>query len=200
MVFKSKEGVAVETVVFNGKRYNRYPESSNAAHRRYFSRSGARLHRDVWIHHNGVIPDGHHVHHIDGDTGNNDIANLKCLPARQHRDEHKAELSARNKSDRQLRHLESIRGKAAEWHSSAEGVAWHKKHVAESLAKAWSKPKVYPELAFNCKWCGKQGTAKVARKVLCGSSCQTAESKFRLGKSSHEHPYHAASVRSNGSK
>jgi hypothetical protein len=39
---------------------------------------------------------------------------------------------------------------------------------------------------------------KIARKKFCGSTCQTAESKFRLGKSRTEHPYHAARVRPDG--
>lgn len=186
----------VETVEFNGRKYRRYPESQNPTHRKYFGRAGARLHRDVWIYHNGSIPDGHHIHHIDGDTGNNDISNLECIPASDHRAEHKDELLHRNKSERQLRHLNDIRVKATEWHKSDEGREWHKQHVMESLAKAWGKPRDYPEIKMQCHWCGGEMVGKTARRRFCKSACQTAESKFRLGKSSYEHPYHAARVRS----
>ena len=45
----------------------------------YFQRKGRRLHRAVWEHHNGKIPNGYHVHHKDGDRNNNDISNLELL-------------------------------------------------------------------------------------------------------------------------
>lgn len=197
MGFKAK-GVVVETVVFNGRRYNRYPESDNPPHRRYFSRSGARLHRDVWIHHNGPIPEGMHIHHIDGDTSNNDISNLACVSRAEHWAEHRASHSAANKSEKQLAHLGRIRGKASEWHRSEEGKAWHREHAKASLAKTWGVPRVYEETAFNCVWCGKEALRKSPRRMFCGAGCQTAESKFRLGKTRYEHPYHASCVRPDG--
>lgn len=190
MVFKKKLGVVVEVVEFNGRKYRRYPESPNPAHRRYFGRAGHRLHRDVWEFHHGPIPDGMHIHHIDGDTGNNDISNLECVPERDHREHH---WSA-PRSERQRLHLESIRDKASEWHKSEEGRAWHREHAKRSLAKTWGKPREFPELRLKCVWCGTDMVGKIARKKFCGSTCQTAESKFRLGKSRTEHPYHAARV------
>lgn len=42
------------------------------------------LHRDVWTHHNGPIPDGWDVHHRDHDKTNNDPANLEALPKDEH--------------------------------------------------------------------------------------------------------------------
>jgi hypothetical protein len=44
----------------------------------------SRKARQVWIKHKGVIPDGYHIHHIDGDPMNNDITNLACLSLKQH--------------------------------------------------------------------------------------------------------------------
>ena len=193
MAFKST-GIKVESVVFNGRKYNRYPESSNPAHRRYFARSGHRLHRDVWIYHNGPIPKGMHIHHIDGNTANNDISNLACVTRREHWEEHREEATARSRSPEQLKHLERIRSSAAAWHRSPEGIEWHKQHAQTSLSKAWAKPRVYVESPFNCKWCGKEDMRKSLRKEFCGSACQTAESRFRLGKSRYQHPYHASCV------
>ena len=191
----SKRGVVCETIIFNGKTYNRYPESPNPAHRRYFARAGARLHRDVWIFHNGPIPDGMHIHHIDGNTANNDISNLACVTRKEHWKEHAAEYSARNKSPEQLAHLESVRSKAAEWHRSEEGRAWHQEHAKRSIAKTWGKPREYSEMPFRCSWCGKDGIRKSPKRLFCGAACQTAESRFRLGKSSYQHPHHASCVR-----
>jgi len=197
MAFK-KLGVNVETIVFDGKRYNRYPDSNNPAHRRYFARAGKRLHRAVWEYHNGAIPQGMHVHHIDGDTTNNDISNLECITRREHWDEHRAEFAERGRTDKQLQHLESIRPKASEWHRSEEGRAWHREHAKNSLAKTWSAPRIYEEFEIVCKWCGAVVMAKSKRKLFCCPTCQNAESRFRLGESSYEHPHHGSRVRHNG--
>ena len=125
MPFKST-GIIVESIVFNGRKYNRYPESDNPAHRKYFARAGHRLHRDVWIYHNGPIPEGMHIHHIDGNTANNDISNLACVTRREHWAEHRAKISEWNRRPEQLEHLAQIRGSSAAWHKSPEGQAWHK--------------------------------------------------------------------------
>jgi hypothetical protein len=42
------------------------------------------LHRYVWEKHNGKIPKGYDIHHLDGDKTNNDISNLECLPKPEH--------------------------------------------------------------------------------------------------------------------
>lgn len=42
------------------------------------------LHRDVWRHFRGAIPDGYDIHHIDHDKSNNTIDNLQCLPKAEH--------------------------------------------------------------------------------------------------------------------
>lgn len=41
-------------------------------------------HRLVWEGVNGPIPEGYDIHHIDGDTYNNDIDNLECLSHSDH--------------------------------------------------------------------------------------------------------------------
>lgn len=198
MAFK-KLGVVVESVVFNGRRYNRYPESNNPSHRKYFARAGKRLHRDVWEHYKGVIPAGMHIHHIDGDTANNDIGNLECISRDEHWGHHKEQTSKRSQTPEHLEHLNRIRPQASEWHKSDEGRAWHREHAKASLAKTWGKPKSYYPAPYKCVWCGFDGIAKVPeRKKFCSPTCQNAESKFRLGKTSSQHPYHASCVRPDG--
>ena len=39
----------------------------------------------VWEKHYGKIPDGHQIHHIDGDKKNNDISNLQLVTALEHK-------------------------------------------------------------------------------------------------------------------
>lgn len=129
MAFKPNPDVVSEVIVFNGYRYRRYPNSSNPAHRKYFARAKHRLHRDVWEFHNGVVPDGHDIHHIDGNTLNNDISNLQCIDEKAHYAEHREELRSRNTSPRQLAHLAKIRHMTKAWHASEEGRAWHKQNA-----------------------------------------------------------------------
>lgn len=47
-------------------------------------RPSVYLHRVVWQDANGPIPEGHHIHHIDRDRGNNSLENLEAVPAREH--------------------------------------------------------------------------------------------------------------------
>jgi hypothetical protein len=42
------------------------------------------LHRIVWLHLRGAIPERHQIHHIDGDSRNNRLSNLVCLSAGEH--------------------------------------------------------------------------------------------------------------------
>jgi hypothetical protein len=42
------------------------------------------MHRYVWEKHNGPIPEGYEVHHIDHDRANNDISNLEIYTKSDH--------------------------------------------------------------------------------------------------------------------
>ena len=107
-------------IIYNGIAYNKSPG------RLYYSPSGGliakgypALHRQVWIDGNGPIPDGMHVHHIDGDHDNNDPSNLRIISASEH-----ARLHYREREP-------SIRARLAEWRESAEG----KRTLAENGRK-----------------------------------------------------------------
>lgn len=200
MGFKSKDGTVVETVIFNGYKYNRYPESTNPAHRRYFGRAGHRLHRDVWVFYNGPIPEGHQIHHVDENTANNDISNLECLSFKHHRAEHHDQYVERGRSPEQLTHLRKARYKATDWHKSEEGRAWHRDVCAKHLDKARANKRIGDARPIRgtrqCKWCGTEFEFREPRKTICSSACQTAKSKYVTGKTSKTNPYFASRLQS----
>ena len=47
-------------------------------------RSTRQAARRLWERMRGPIPEGHHIHHIDGDYTNNVIENLACLSSSEH--------------------------------------------------------------------------------------------------------------------
>lgn len=166
MGFPSKAGVVKESVYFNGYKYNRYPEAKKLAHRRYFTKAGGGLlHRHVWEFHHGEIPAGHHIHHKDGDFSNNDISNLECLAAEKHWGEHKEDRSANAKRPERLAHLEAIRPSAAAWHSTPEGLEWHR----QNSIKSWANR---PMVKHICKECGTEfESRKTSRVYFCSGKC-----------------------------
>ena len=156
-------------VVFNGKTYKRNAKSKyyfEATTRNKDRRNAQQLHRAVWEHYNGAIPEGWHVHHIDGDIDNNDISNLACMPASEHLSLH-ARQSRKSAVyvERQKEALKVAREKAKEWHKSEAGHEWHKKHVAESIAKSYSK-----KVDCVCGFCGKEFKGHPSSKY-CSQSC-----------------------------
>lgn len=42
------------------------------------------LHQDIWEDAYGPIPEGHDIHHKDGDKTNNTLSNLECLAKADH--------------------------------------------------------------------------------------------------------------------
>ena len=61
---------------FNGITYRQMKDKHFAA--------SPKLHRVVWQYYNGEIPDGYHIHHIDGKPRNNTVNNLQCLSREAH--------------------------------------------------------------------------------------------------------------------
>lgn len=166
-------------VVFNGETYVRNPKS-----RYYFKhtthnadRQGTiQLHRAVWEYYNGKIPEGWQVHHVDGDIDNNEISNLRCMPAREHLSQH-AEKNSQN-PEYVKRRLDSIK-KAAEsakrWHSTQEGKEWHRKHAAESIGKVRENRQ-----KKTCGFCGSEFEG-LPWSRYCSQSCQEKARRRRIG-------------------
>jgi hypothetical protein len=85
-----------ETVEFRGLQFHRYPYSKFRVKREYYrhGQRGILLHRAVWEYHNGPIPKGMAIHHIDGNADNNAIENLECVDYHIHGAFHAGEASA----------------------------------------------------------------------------------------------------------
>lgn len=160
----------VETTKWNGKIYRRYPNSKNISDRRYFQRMGknrpSRLHRDVWEHTHGPIPEEHHIHHIDGDTSNNDISNLECVSPAEHAKRH---AWSDERRERHKKHLDRIRHKTKAWHASPEGIAKHREIGAMAYKNFVPTPKPceHCEAIFSPKAIGNKDR-------FCSNSCKSA--------------------------
>lgn len=129
-----------------------------------------RAHVYVWESHNGPVPKGYSVHHIDKDTSNNTLENLTLLSYSEHSSMHALEHSAESRE----RLEEIVRPKAIEWHKSDEGSEWHKQHYANCAQQIWSEP-----VTKTCEICGKEYTtnhASMHKSRFCSNNCKA---KFR---------------------
>jgi hypothetical protein len=157
-----------ERIVFDGVPYRRYPNSPKLELRNYFicsptkGKSVRRLHQAVWEFHNGPIPEGHHVHHKDENTLNNDISNLECLSNKEHRRSHWTPEDA----ERARKMAEAARPLTKEWHASEEGRQWH----SENGKKVWEKLEATER---TCIECAKTFMSKCPRPTrFCGNNCK----------------------------
>jgi len=67
-------------LIFNGMRFS--PQSNG-----YYRKSKEKrelMHRCVWEHYNGKIPDNYDIHHIDFNRSNNNIKNLEIWKKDEH--------------------------------------------------------------------------------------------------------------------
>ena len=89
------------------------------------------LHRIIWMVANGCdIPNGYHIHHIDGNKLNNSIYNLELIDEKTHISEHK----------KGKKHSEETRNKISESHKGKIFSEETKKKISES-----NKGKIFSE-------------------------------------------------------
>ena len=132
----------------------------------YFQHRGKRLHRMVWEHHNGPIPDGAHIHHKDGDRSNNAIENLECLTPQ----EHLGGVHGKASGEFGRRWIDVARIAAAKWHGSAPGWLWHSDHYERHIRRVMEE-----RMAATCHECGSQYLVTVVRAKqakYCGGACR----------------------------
>jgi hypothetical protein len=143
------------TQYFDGGLYRLFPSET------YYTRGGKKLHRVAWALAYGPIPDKCHIHHRDGNSANNALANLECIPANIHNSEHTKLVP------RKFNAL--AREKAAEWHKSEAGRLWHRRHAER--AKSWTK---WKREQRNCPECNAEFQALVRKGAMAQKYCSTA--------------------------
>lgn len=127
-----------------------------------------RLHRYIWEHEYGSIPDGFHIHHKDEDKSNNSLDNLELIDGRKHASYHAKERVEQNYNDVVDKLLKYAVPKSKEWHSSQEGKEWHSAHHKETIANMKEKE-------YTCKQCGKVFFEKpLGRIIFCSNNCKSA--------------------------
>lgn len=153
-----------DLAVYEGIRYRRDKKTGyylNSARR-------MRLHRAVWQSIQGIIPDGYHVHHVDGDKSNNEPGNLALLPGGEHASKHGKQRDAMFHAELVRNLSVNARPKACEWHKSKEGRKWHAEH-AKKMCENMN------ERRYTCEHCGETFFKKpLGANKFCSNACKSA--------------------------
>lgn len=148
---------------------------------KYFQRRGVRLHRMVWEYHNGKIPQGYHVHHVDEDRSNNAIENLRLMPGKDHLSGHMCEPERAEKSRENFKTAQEA---ARKWHGSEAGLAYHSELGKEN----WKKRTVQ---TYVCNFCGREFQTKhiygEGMNHFCHQNCKQKYRTRRLRNENQEH-------------
>lgn len=165
-----------ETVVYKGKKFHRYPNSTRTHLRKYFwghfswKKPPVSLHRFIWEEKFGKIEPGIHIHHKNGNTFDNRLENLESISASEHAKLHMLEPERRRKSQENGRkQTERIIAEADKWRNNPE----NKKNIKENV---WVSLHGKPQKT-NCLQCGKEFI--YTRKRGASYCRQTCGNKWR---------------------
>lgn len=128
----------------------------------YFQHKGKRLHRAVWQYFYGEIPEGYHVHHINGNKTDNRIENLQLKLESEHLSYHSNLPEAR---EHQMKAIKCAQEKAKLWHKTDEARELHRQWAIESAKKVKPVPLV-------CQQCGKHYESKNRLSKFCSNTCR----------------------------
>jgi hypothetical protein len=189
ILFTTKKGKLAQE--FNGVKY--YPNSKGY----YINKKQeiTRLHRAVWIFHNGAIPDKYEVHHKDHDRAHNNLENLELLYATKHRILHgilnslptiniETELTCVVCKSRFV----AGNNQGLYCSNSCEQKAYRKRHgrkESEAMSiKALARHEKSAIIFFTCEECNRVSEARtlpegVPMKKYCSLRCKRKASKRR---------------------
>lgn len=122
-----------------------------------------RAHVFVWKYHNGEVPKGFHVHHLNENKSDNRIENLQLMSKSEHISLH---MSTDQKKSQSTEQANKVRHLTKEWHASAEGLEWHRIHGI----KTWQERKSF---SGTCKVCSKQFETKTFHQNFCSNACKS---------------------------
>jgi hypothetical protein len=156
-------------ITFQGRRYRLclpgpYYRAEN------WGKGTSNLHRARWEYYRGPIPEGFDVHHKDGDGTNNRLANLELVGHGEHARQHTQERIARG----ELKPPSALaRERAAAWHASPDGLAWH----TENGKRSWNNRVWHP---LECQECGRAFKSPYPNKTkFCHLNCKMAAFRRR---------------------
>ena len=160
-----------DEVRWQGRRYRRFPDHKSWHRRSYFMATTAPrtyLHRDIYEHEHGPLPEGMHVHHMDHDPLNNSISNLVAITAAEHAALHALEAERYEAVCDECGATFSAVHKRARWCSTA-----CKQRRRRREGTAYVRPKAVP--MWERRQCEECGNAYFARKPwarFCSSACK----------------------------
>ena len=165
MVSYSPDG---KTATIDGLKFTRDERTGYyLAARPTFEGKRERLHVYVYRTRRGEIPDGYQVHHKDEDKTNNEPGNLALLSGHEHLSWHGQHISEERREEMRRNLIENAIPKAAEWHRSPEGRAWHSRHAREIEYKTHD---------YVCDQCGINftGGGRKTGNHFCSNNCKSA--------------------------
>lgn len=122
-----------------------------------------RLHRYVWEKHNGPIPKGYEINHIDENKFNNEISNFECITAHEHRMFH-----LEHDYDKMLPKWR----KSLNEHARDAATKWHKSEAGREALNKIRPKHMKKKYVRKCKVCGESfRTAKKSSK-FCSGKCR----------------------------
>lgn len=162
---------AGQTAIFNGRTYRRDNRTGYYLASKGVDGKRKRLHTAVWESHNGSVPEGHHIHHIDHDKTNNEISNLQCMTVRDHLSHHAQSMTEEQREAKRENLIKKAIPKASEWHRSEKGKEWHREHSR----KYWDK---LEPVEYTCTNCGALFSSRhrygSEANRFCSNNCKSA--------------------------
>lgn len=123
------------------------------------------LHRVLYEEYHGVkIPDGYHIHHLNGIKTDNRKENLVMMSSHDHGIETYNSMTEEWHNKRMI-DFQNGRESAKAWHRSEDGIEWHRKHYDCSLKKS------HERIERICKFCGKKFIGE-KKSMYCSQSCK----------------------------